>query len=72
VRAFAAELARHRPRDEGRSLAPGLAALLDDPSPEVRRQAHASLVAIVGADAGGEGPGAAGRWRARLEAPPAP
>ena len=70
VRALAAELARHRPPEEGRRSAEVLADLLDDPVPEVRRQAHASLVAIVGSDAGGDGPGASARWRAHL-APPA-
>jgi hypothetical protein len=64
VRALAAEVARHRPRAEALEVAPRLAALLDDPAPEVRRQAHASLVAIAGADVGGDGPGAAARWRA--------
>jgi HEAT repeat protein len=70
VRALAAELARHRPRGEGERCAPALAELLDDPSSEVRRQAHASLVAILGSDLGGEGPGAPERWRAHLGAPP--
>jgi hypothetical protein len=63
VRAVAAELARHRPREEGLRVAPRLADLLEDPAPEVRRQAHASLAAIAGADVGGEGPGAPARWR---------
>lgn len=64
VRAMAAELVRHRPREAALLLAEPLAELTEDPSPEVRRQAHASLVAIAGADVGGEGPGAAERWRA--------
>jgi hypothetical protein len=64
VRAIAAELARHRPRAEALALVPRLAELLGDPSPEVRRQAHASLVALAGSDAGGVGEGAAERWRA--------
>lgn len=64
VRALGAELARHRPREEALAIAPRLAELLDDPSPEVRRQAHLSLVAIAGGDVGGEGPGASARWRA--------
>jgi hypothetical protein len=63
VRALAAELARHRPRAEALAVAARLADLLEDPAPEVRRQAHASLVAMAGADVGGGGPGAADRWR---------
>jgi hypothetical protein len=43
---------------------PRLVQLVDDPSPEVRRQARASLVALAGTDAGGEGAGARARWRA--------
>jgi hypothetical protein len=38
-------------------------ALLEDSSPEVRRQARASLTALAGEDPGGEGPEAAARWR---------
>lgn len=64
VRAIGAELARHRPREQAIAVAARLADLLDDASPEVRRQAHASLVSLAGADVGGEGPGAAARWRA--------
>lgn len=64
VRAMAAELARHRPREVALPLAGALAELTEDPSPEVRRQAHASLVALAGSDVGGEGNGAAERWRA--------
>jgi hypothetical protein len=64
VRALAAEVARYRPRDEVRTVAGRLVELLEDPAPEVRRQAHAALVALAGTDAGGEGPGAAARWRA--------
>jgi hypothetical protein len=63
VRALAAEVARHRPREQGLAVAARLADLLDDPAPEVRRQAHAALVAVAGADVGGEGDGAAARWR---------
>jgi hypothetical protein len=63
VRAIAAEVARYRPRDELRGVAGRLVELLDDPAPEVRRQAHAALVALAGSDVGGEGPGAAARWR---------
>jgi hypothetical protein len=64
VRALAAELARHRPRAEALEVARRLADLLEDPAPEVRRQAHASLVAVAGTDVGGTGPDAAERWRA--------
>lgn len=64
VRALGAELARHRPREEALSVAGRLAELVDDPAPEVRRQARASLVALAGSDVGGDGPGAAERWRA--------
>ncbi len=67
VRALAAEVARHRPRADALAHAARLVELLGDPSPEVRRQAHASLVAILGGDAG-EGPDAAPRWRERLRA----
>jgi hypothetical protein len=64
TRAMAAELTRHRERGEAMRYLPRLLDLLDDPSPEVRRQAHASLAALAGRDAGGEGTGAAARWRA--------
>jgi hypothetical protein len=64
TRAMAAELTRHRERREAMRYLPRLLDLLDDPSPEVRRQAHASLAALAGRDAGGEGTGAAARWRA--------
>lgn len=64
VRALAAEVARYRPHDEVRAVAGRLVELLDDPAPEVRKQAHAALVALAGGDPGGEGPGAAARWRA--------
>lgn len=64
VRALAAEVARYRPRAQARAVAARLVDLLDDPSPEVRHEAHAALVALAGADAGGEGPGASARWRA--------
>lgn len=63
TRALAAELVRHRPRADGLGQVLRLVALLDDPAPQVRRQAHASLVALAGSDAGGDGPGAADRWR---------
>ena len=68
MRALGAELARHRPREQALAVAPRLADLLDDPAPEVRRQAHAALVALAASDVGGEGPGAAARWRAWLRA----
>ncbi len=64
ARAVAAELARHRARKDVLQYVPRLVALLDDSSPEVRRQARASLVSIAGRDAGGEGAGARERWRA--------
>jgi hypothetical protein len=63
VRALAGELVRSRPRSEALGHVPRLIALLDDESPMVRREAHASLVALAGRDAG-EGAGAADRWRA--------
>ena len=64
TRALAAELARHRERPDALRYVPRLVQLLDDASPEVRRQARASLVLLAGTDAGGEGADAAGRWRA--------
>ena len=72
VRALGAEVARHRPREQALAVAARLADLLDDGAPEVRRQAHLALVALAGSDLGGEGPGAAERWRtwARGAAPP--
>jgi len=63
ARALACELVRHRPRAEALGHVPRLVALLDDPSPQVRSEAHASLVALAGLDVGA-GPGAADRWRA--------
>jgi hypothetical protein len=63
VRAIAAELARHRPRESAVRLVPRLIELLEDPSPVVRREAHASLVALAGRDLGAEGPDAVERWR---------
>ena len=45
VRALAAEVVRHRPRERGARAGPTrLVELLGDPSPEVRREARASLV----------------------------
>jgi hypothetical protein len=64
ARAMAAELVRHRPPEDARRYVPTLVTLLGDRSPEVQRQARASLVALAGEDAGGEGPEAAARWRA--------
>jgi hypothetical protein len=64
ARALAAELARHRDRAEALRYVPRLVQLVDDPSSEVRRQARASLVALAGTDAGGEGPDVRERWRA--------
>jgi hypothetical protein len=64
ARAMAAELVRHRLPDDARRYVPRLVVLVDDPSAEVRRQAGASLVALAGRDAAGEGPEAALRWRA--------
>lgn len=63
VRALAAEVVRSRPREEALAHVDRLVELLSDRSPEVRRQAERSLVALAGHDAGGEGPGAAERWR---------
>jgi hypothetical protein len=63
VRALAAEVVRHRPRSQALLAVPRLVVLLEDPSPEVRRQARASLVALAGRDAGGDGSDAPARWR---------
>lgn len=63
VRALAAELVRSRPRRQSLAHVDRLVELLDDASPEVRRQAHLSLTALAGKDIGGEGPDAAARWR---------
>jgi hypothetical protein len=62
VRALAAELVRHRPRKQALAYADRLVELLDDGSPEVRRQARLSLTSLAGRDVGG-GPDAAARWR---------
>ncbi|GAO03467.1 hypothetical protein [Anaeromyxobacter sp. PSR-1] len=64
ARAMAAELARHRPREVSERLVPALVELAADPAPEVRRQARATLAALAGEDAGGDGPDAPERWRA--------
>jgi hypothetical protein len=63
ARALAAELARHRERGEALRYVPRLVELVEDGSPEVRRQARATLQALAGADPAGEGPEAAARWR---------
>ena len=63
ARAMAAELARHRTPEDALRYVPRLVDLVGDPSPEVRRQARASLAALAGQDVGGEGPEAAARWR---------
>jgi hypothetical protein len=64
ARAMAAELTRHRTRQDAQRYVPRLVELLEDASPEVRRQARASLISIAGQDAGGSGEDAAARWRA--------
>lgn len=64
VRALAAELVRHRPRRQALAHVDRLVDLVEDASPEVRRQARRSLTVLAGKDVGGgEGPGAAARWR---------
>lgn len=63
ARAMAAELVRHRERVDAVRQVPRLIELLEDPSPEVRRQARESLTALAGRDAGGEGSEASARWR---------
>jgi len=71
VRALAAELVRYRPRQEGLRHVPRLIQLVErDPAPGVRREARASLVALLGHDAGGEGPGASSRWQAAFPRTP--
>jgi hypothetical protein len=62
LRTLAAEVVRGRPAQEARRHAGRLLDLLEDADPAVRREARASLGALTGAD-GGEGPGAAARWR---------
>jgi hypothetical protein len=63
ARAMAAELARHRERGEALQYVPRLVELVEDASPEVRRQARATLQYLAGSDAGGDGPDAPARWR---------
>jgi len=65
VRAMAAELVRHRPREVALGFVPRLVDLLEDHSPEVRRQARLSLAALAGEDLG-EGPEP---WREYWTAP---
>lgn len=62
LRAVASEVVRHRPRAEALGHVPRLIELLDDESLLVRREAHATLVALAGHDVG-DGAGAADRWR---------
>ncbi len=65
VRALAAEVARYRP-DPAR-YAPALVTALEDEDPEVRLEAHRSLVQIAGVDLGGpKTAGAIQRWRERF------
>jgi len=62
VRALAAEVARHRP--DAARYASALVTALADEDPEVRLQAHRSLVQIAGVDLGSpDVPGATQRWR---------
>jgi hypothetical protein len=68
ARAMAAELVRHREPAEAMAHVPRLVQLLEDGSPEVRRQARVSLAALAGGDRGGEGPEAARRWREHWQA----
>jgi hypothetical protein len=72
VRALAAEVVRHRPREEALRHVPRLILLVEDPSPAVRREARASLTALAGRDAGGEGRGASARWRDAFPTPGPP
>jgi hypothetical protein len=62
VRALAAEVCRHRPPAEALRHLERLVALLDDGSPEVRREAHVTLVKLAGRDAGAAA-GSAEAWR---------
>jgi len=65
VRALAAEVARYRPDAE--RYAPALVTALEDEDPEVRLQAHRSLVQIAGVDLGApEASGGLKRWRERF------
>jgi hypothetical protein len=65
VRALAAEVVRHRP--EAARYAPALVTALEDEDPDVRLEAHRSLVQIAGVDLGSpEDLGAIKRWRQRF------
>jgi len=63
VRALAAELCRHRPKADALRHVERLVALLDDGVPEVREEAHASLVALAGRDVGSQA-GSSDAWKA--------
>ena len=62
VRALAAEVCRHRPRADALRHVERLVVLLGDDAPDVRREAHATLVLLAGRDAGAA-PGSAEAWR---------
>lgn len=65
VRALAAEVARYRP--DAARYAPALVTALEDEDPEVRLQAHRSLVQIAGMDLGApDASGGLRRWRERF------
>lgn len=65
VRALAAEVVRYRP--DAAHYGPALVTALEDEDPEVRLQAHRSLVAIAGVDLGTpDAPGGIKRWRERF------
>ena len=65
VRALAAEVARYRP--DAARYAPALVTALEDDDPEVRLQAHRSLVQIAGVDLGApKVDGAIQRWKERF------
>jgi len=63
VRAMAAELCRHRPRPDALRQVERLVGLLDDAAPEVRREAHATLVVLAGRDVGAA-TGSSEAWKA--------
>jgi hypothetical protein len=65
VRALAAEVVRHRP--DAARYAPALVTALEDEDPDVRLEAHRSLVQIAGVDLGSpDDVGAIKRWRQRF------
>jgi HEAT repeat protein len=65
VRALAAEVAGYR--QDGIKYGAVLVRALRDPDPEVRREAHASLVRLTGVDLGGpESAGAVKAWGERF------